>query len=487
MPNRDKVYSTTNDSSHEEVFEDGDDWAIETVAPSAPKALGSEKRRPRRSSQLGRYALQPAEHASDKVFPTKTRKRAFAKAAGRRFPRASIPPVCGDTIGERFIVQRHLGAGGMGTVYEASHRRLDTRVCIKTIGERLAGREDAKKAFYREARFAASLSHPNLISILDYDEDPNFGPFLVMELVEGKVLSHMVESGHLFDVNEACEIVAQIADAVDFVHQQGVGHGDIKSPNIMIRTTDAGTEKAKLIDFGLARSEAMHHDGTIMGTPEYLAPEICKGGALSSASDIYALGILLFELVCGQPPFRGAVMDILDAQMLSPPPRPSSLTDMPIPPELEQWILLMLSKDPSLRPKSASVVRATLKRIGMKPTEELGQSKVAALIDAYESTDVGLALLDSELNIITSNRAMKRLVSAAHNDIAGLAFRDTSFSSHWPTLAEDLHAALHGETRVRLVNIPFTTGEVELYVLIEHSSGLAPVQIRALPARSILS
>ena len=467
-----------------------DDWGLDETSELEVRAKGSQRIKKEVPKGVGRYSLNQKSsklHSKESIFQNKRssdqvqRDQTSPLLTKRRMASGTQAPECGDVIGGRFRIQRHLKTGGMGSVFEASHCRLDNRVCIKTIEEQSEMIVEAKRAFYREARFTSSLSHPNLIQVLDYDEDDIYGPFIVMELVEGKLLSDLVDSGYRFSVSEVCLIGAQIADALDYVHSQGVFHGDIKTSNIILQSDVDGYEKVKLIDFGLARSQSIGDDDVIVGTPEYMAPELCLGEPISQSTDIYALGILLYELACGEPPFRGAAKDILVSQINQPPPRPSTKSGRSIPMELEQWIVMMLSKEAGLRPKSSNEVRAMLKRLKNRSLGAHNDTNEDAALDAFYSTGCGRLVLDDEMTVIAANRAMGTLVQCDNREYIGLSFKDSPLSGLWEDSQTDVQNASKGQIVAKRIDVKFGDGHVDMFLLLEPTKESSLIQITLLP------
>src|SRR5581483_1132004 len=184
-----------------------------------------------------------------------------------------------------------------------------------------------RKDFFREARLASGMSHPGIVSIVDFGQDPELGVYMVMELVEGVSLKHAVAERGRFALRPACEIVLQIADAIQYVHAKGVVHCDLKSENVLLATaweTGRRSQRVKLLDFGLARpSTSTTQSVTVAGTPSYIAPERIRGARPAPSMDIYGLGILFYELLTGAPPFTGTLDEVLRNHLHEMPVAPS--------------------------------------------------------------------------------------------------------------------------------------------------------------------
>ena len=220
-----------------------------------------------------------------------------------------MPLTPGDKLGPYEILSP-LGAGGMGEVYKARDTRLDRSVAVKVLPEHIAKRENLRVRFEREARAVASLNHPNICTLHDIGVQDGIS-YMVMELMEGETLAARIEKGPI-PLEQALVLAAQIADALDRAHRAGVTHRDVKPANIML-TRDG----VKVLDFGLAKSTAapgpndatlvasLTTEGSIIGTPQYMAPEQFEGKEADARADIWAFGAVLYEMVTGQKAFLG--------------------------------------------------------------------------------------------------------------------------------------------------------------------------------------
>jgi len=273
----------------------------------------------------------------------------------------------GTLINERYRLDSELGRGGMGIIYRAHDTLLDREVAIKVLSDSALSTE-SRARLLREAQAAAQLNHPNIVSIHDAGETdtsaegPGTGgvPFIVMELVEGKSLHNLTVAGSHQPqaVEETLPIARQVCTALEHAHAHGIIHRDLKPENVLIHPD--GT--AKLTDFGLARTVAsrLTTEGTIVGTVFYLAPEQALGGKIDHRADLYALGVMLYELTTGQLPFVGDDLLAVISQHLHAPVVPPSTHNPEIPPTLDALIVRLLSKQPEDRPASAAEVRQSL-------------------------------------------------------------------------------------------------------------------------------
>jgi len=267
------------------------------------------------------------------------------------------------TFSHYHVVSR-LGAGGMGVVYRAHDARLGRDVALKVLPCDMMKDEGARARLLNEARASASLNHPNIAHVYDVGQAHGH-MFFAMELIEGKPLREVIPRGGL-QLTTACQYGEQIASALAFAHDHGVIHRDLKTANIMI-TPDG---QAKVLDFGLAKrlleSREKKQDpgltatGTILGTPNYLPPEVLLGGAADARSDIWSLGVVLYEMVSGKLPFDGSSMAELAGAIVNEAPNPLSGR---VPTGIQLVIARCLSKDPNGRYRSANEVAASLQAL----------------------------------------------------------------------------------------------------------------------------
>ncbi len=295
----------------------------------------------------------------------------------------------GQTVSHYRILGK-LGGGGMGVVYEAEDTRLGRHVALKFVPDNLLGDRKSLDRFEREARAASQLSHPNICTIHDI-EDNDGHPFIVMEKLDGESLKQRIK-GKPLPLEELVDIAIQVADALAALHAKNIIHRDIKPGNIFI--TQSG--QVKLLDFGLAKlvqdreneasdqayRESLTQAGVVPGTAVYMAPEQARGEELDARSDLFSFGVVLYEMATGKKPFQGKnVVAMLDTMLHQKPPAPRTLNPA-IPPELEGIIGKVIEKDRDKRYQSAAQLKADLQRL--KRETDLG------LIRA--GTDTGLRL-----------------------------------------------------------------------------------------------
>lgn len=281
----------------------------------------------------------------------------------------------GSLIGGKLQVLSVLGEGAVGLVYLAEHAVLERLFAVKVIKPNLQGDRVAVERFRREARAAARLEHPNIVSISDFGtlDDGRF--YFVMEYVPGRGLDMEIHQTAMVVV-KACRILAPIARALDYAHEQGVVHRDLKPENIILVEDDRKHVTPKILDFGLAkflrdRISPITFKGQVFGTPEYMAPEQVAGEEVDHRVDIYALGAVTHELLTGKTPFQGGFVEQLTAHRRHPPPRPSdSLPGSDLPQALDDLVVRCLAKDPNDRYQRASDVADLFENVLSDMTEE---------------------------------------------------------------------------------------------------------------------
>src|SRR6266852_3303404 len=291
------------------------------------------------------------------------------------------PSIPGRTVSHYSVLEK-LGGGGMGVVYKAKDTRLGRNVALKFLPDDISQDPQAIERFRREARAASSLNHPNICTIYDIGEF-EARSFIAMELLEGQTLKHRI-SRKPIEISELLDVGTQIADGLEAAHAKGIVHRDIKPANIFL--VDRG--QAKILDFGLAKltSEVRHaaeslggtsmrtlshvpyeeqltSPGSSMGTVAYMSPEQARGEELDARSDLFSLGVVLYEMATGSVPFPGATSAVIFDGILHSAPAPAKDVNPRLPLAMEQILGKTLEKDPDLRCQTAAELRADLKRI----------------------------------------------------------------------------------------------------------------------------
>jgi eukaryotic-like serine/threonine-protein kinase len=255
------------------------------------------------------------------------------------------------TIDSRYRLERLLGRGGMASVHLARDTELDRPVALKLLAESLGGDESLRRRFVREARLAARLSHPNVVSVFDAGEDGG-RPYIVMEYVDGENLAELLTRGGPIPPDEARGLALQAAQGLAHAHAAGLVHRDVKPQNLILRRD--GT--LKIADFGIARAAeatALTQAGTVLGTAAYLSPEQALGEEVSPATDVYSLGVVLYELLAGRTPFQVETLDDLARRpAMEVAPVRELVPDVPR--DLEDVVMHCLARNPEYRPRDGA-------------------------------------------------------------------------------------------------------------------------------------
>jgi eukaryotic-like serine/threonine-protein kinase len=302
----------------------------------------------------------------------------------------------GTTIGN-YHLDQILGRGGMGTVYSGEHVYIRKKVAVKVLHSQFARFDEAVDRFLREARAASSINHPNIVDVTDFGPLPEGGVFFVMEYLDGTSIEDMIEREGAIPLHRALNITNQIALALAAAHDKGIIHRDLKPDNIMlirkpgrrdvvrainpkVRDDDPTGQFVveredtydfvKVLDFGIAKvlapdglaESGMTLQGAIFGTPEYMSPEAARGEDVDHRSDIYSLGVILYDMLCGRPPFDAeAAAEVLAMHINEPPPQPRQLAPhMEITEAAERLVLRALEKDPDRRHQHMDELREEL-------------------------------------------------------------------------------------------------------------------------------
>jgi serine/threonine-protein kinase len=266
-------------------------------------------------------------------------------------------PLIGHLIDGKYELTAKLGEGGMSVVYRARRVHIGDEVAVKILLRKFITNDGALARFRREARAAAMLHHPNVITIHDFGEtgEENAPAYIVMEFVKGTPLRDLLETEKHFSPERALRLMRSICAGVGSAHRQGVIHRDLKPENIIVVAPDEDNdfESVRVLDFGLAKMLADAHTGTVVGTPYYMSPEQCLGDTLDARSDVYSLGAMLYEMLAGQRPFTAeTVSGVINKHLYEdPPPLPATVS---ISRRVSTAIMRALAKDPDQRPQTAS-------------------------------------------------------------------------------------------------------------------------------------
>jgi serine/threonine protein kinase len=303
----------------------------------------------------------------------------------------------GEIISDRYRIVDQLGEGGMGAVFRAEHVHMKKMVALKVLLGELARHPEVVARFEREAVAAANIEHPNIVNATDFGKLPDGSFFLVMEYVPGRSLRMELGTGMAMDPVRAIRITRGILSAIEAAHAKNIVHRDLKPENVMLVERDEDRDFVKVLDFGIAKVDMVTSEentegkkltrtGAVIGTPEYMAPEQALGQSVDARSDLYSLGVMLYEMLTGKPPFHGPAIVVMRKQVLeAAPPLPEELTSaMPgIAPVLEK----LLQKEPQNRYQTANELRAALSAIEGAPVSsprlpvalESGRISIASL------------------------------------------------------------------------------------------------------------
>jgi serine/threonine-protein kinase len=274
------------------------------------------------------------------------------------------PSHAGQVLDGKYRLDALLAEGGMGAVYRATHVMLGKTVAIKLIRSAIVASPEIVRRFQREARAATALNHPNIVSVYDLGQTPDGTLYIAMEYIDGPSLKTLIQSGRAIPVARTIAILRQVASALATAHRHNIVHRDLKPHNIMLAAGPDGSEVAKLVDFGIAKtfdeSTQLTSAGSALGTPYYMSPEQIEGRTVDARCDIYALGIILYEMLVGEVPFADqSTPAVLVKQLKERPIRPS-LKNAAVPPALEAIALRCLEKDPEQRYQTADAFAAAL-------------------------------------------------------------------------------------------------------------------------------
>jgi serine/threonine-protein kinase len=365
------------------------------------------------------------------------------------------------TVGERYVLEGQLGAGAMGEVYRARHVHLGKYFALKVIAPTFANDTMARDRFNDEAKLASEISHPNIVSVVDFGEDPTLGAYMVMELVDGEPVL-LADSSAPTPLKRAIDVLAQVADALECIHSHGIIHGDVKAENMMLCSEPAGTlggqrrKVVRLLDFGLACRFGVRHE-VVSGSPAYLAPERVTGGPATVATDIYALGALAYLLFTRSLPFDGPVVQVLTAQLHDEPEPISKRRGEKVPPAIENLVTRAMAKDPNRRhPTAASFryeINTLMDTLDMRRRHKTSgamksvMKREAVLANLFDHSHLPQALVSSDGVIGYVNDAFGKLLGGS---LEGGAIGETLLAMWLPELGDTLARARSYNTAVEL-------------------------------------
>lgn len=300
-------------------------------------------------------------------------------------------PLIGSTIFGDYIITRQLGEGGMGAVYLAENPNIEQKIAIKLLHGHAAQNEELVKRFNREARVICKLTHPNIIRVFVFGQTPSQTIFLAMEYVQGKTLRDFIEEAGHIDELRAIAIMRQCLHALTEAHELGIVHRDLKPDNIMLTQFRKVDEFVKILDFGIAKvkeqpgaqNQKLTQAGVVYGTPEYLSPEQAQAKELDGRSDVYSMGIILYEMVTGVVPFHSSTaVAILAAHVYDEPQMPTVVARHSLNPKLDKIIAKALAKKPEDRYQTAMEFLSALEDLESELTA--GEATKTTVLDASQ-------------------------------------------------------------------------------------------------------
>ena len=341
-------------------------------------------------------------------------------------------PFVGRTLDEKYSVEERLGAGGMGAVYRARHLEMDRPVAIKVLHQRFVEDEAARSRFQIEARAAVMLQHSNAVSVTDFGQTSEGCVYIVMELLEGRTLREILSREGPIETARAISIMLQTSAAVAAAHEAGIIHRDLKPSNILVTQSAEHPAIVKVLDFGIAKVTADKLDedenattvvqtSSVIGTPRYMSPEQYNGFELTPATDVYSLGVILYEMLTGMAPFTGSTpAEIAQKHANDPPHSPRGIVAA-IPEDVERVVLHALEKKPEDRPANADEFRRelldTAERLGLEHHALKSAPDIETLRDAGVESPSGRLVVD------ISRLREKRALSSGTNEIKMLGER----------------------------------------------------------------
>jgi len=339
---------------------------------------------------------------------------------------AAEDPFIGRTLDEKYRIEERLGTGGMGAVYRARHLLMDRPVAIKVLHQRFVEDETARVRFQIEARAAVLLRHSNAVSVTDFGQTSEGCVYIVMELLEGRTLREILTREGAIETARAISMMLQASDAVAAAHEAGIIHRDLKPSNILVTQSADQPAVVKVLDFGIAKFTANQLDddegapavvqtNSVIGTPRYMSPEQHNGFELTPATDVYSLGVILYEMLTGMAPFTGSTPPEIAQKHANDSPHPLRGIVAAIPEDVERVVLHSLEKRPEDRPANAAAFRRQL----LETAERLGLEHHAlnSAPDIESLRDAGVESPSGRLVVDLSRLRERRALSSGSNEI----------------------------------------------------------------------
>lgn len=340
-----------------------------------------------------------------------------------------LPP--GTVLAGKYQIQEQIGVGGMGRVYRAIQTPLGNEVCVKTLHNRATNEPQFATRFMREAKTTSQLRHPNIVTVFDFGTHTDGSMYLVMELIKGQSLAKLISRKKYLPPERIVGILGQLCDGLTVAHEKGVIHRDLKPANIMLLDTPGQQDFIKVLDFGSALmlegegSERLTQMGMVIGTPAYMAPEYIMGRGVTPRVDVYAVGVLLYRLLCGKLPFRGKAQAIYAQQVSVKPEPPSKKSpEIEISPSMDAVVMRTLVKDPAERYATATALKEAMEKA---LRGELADDEYSIEIDSGGGVSVEVAVQERAVVVVSVDLAqnkdeelVKRISALAESHGAGV-------------------------------------------------------------------
>jgi eukaryotic-like serine/threonine-protein kinase len=361
----------------------------------------------------------------------------------------------GTTLADKYLIEEHLGSGGMCNVYSASHTGMGKQFAVKVLRHELAADPKVAERFEQEARAASSIHHPHAINVVDYGHDESGQPFIVMDLVKGETLGELLRNSGPLTTERTANILRQACGALEAAHKVGVIHRDIKPDNIIIARYD-GSDWVQVVDFGVAKiledvrgRASLTGANIIVGTPRYMSPEQCEEKPVDARSDIYSLGVVLYEMLSGEAPFEGSSSTRLLVAHASEPPPPLREKRPDLPAEVEAVVMSALDKDPAQRPQSAAeLTRMFETAAGFGKAARVATGRGGAF--SRISVPIGEDTLEDEATVIRKRPRTPVPSANTPKEVQALAEQDPNAAAidRNPTPVEMIQSAVYPPARV---------------------------------------
>ncbi|HEY9869089.1 MAG TPA: serine/threonine-protein kinase [Candidatus Obscuribacterales bacterium] len=299
--------------------------------------------------------------------------QAAAQARGSEIDEDEMVPateLIGQIVGGKYLLEEFIGEGGMAVVYRATHVNMERPVVVKILQGRLSTSEKSVQRFERECKVTAKVSHPNVVSVFDVGFINGNQPYLVMEYIKGESLRDKIDREGQLPLNVAAAILIQICRGLQEAHSMGIIHRDLKPENILLQERSDRPDWVKIVDFGIAHLSSAGYQrltktGSVVGTAEYMAPEQLRDFPLDTRSDLYSLGVMLFEMLTARVPFEADTLEAMLLKAIMDPPDPPSKfrQDIPAGSPFDRVVLRAMEKDPDRRYQTATEMRLDVEQI----------------------------------------------------------------------------------------------------------------------------